>query len=31
MTEQRVADPLAQAAVAEIESGMLVGLGTGRT
>lgn len=31
MTEQRVADPLAEAAVAEIQSGMLVGLGTGRT
>ncbi len=31
MTEQRVVDPLAEAAVAEIESGMLVGLGTGRT
>ncbi len=31
MTEQRIADPLAEAAVAEIESGMLVGLGTGRT
>ena len=31
MTEQRVADPLAEAAVADIQSGMLVGLGTGRT
>ncbi|MBK7403970.1 MAG: ribose-5-phosphate isomerase RpiA [Phycisphaerales bacterium] len=31
MTEQRVADPLAEAAVADIRSGMLVGLGTGRT
>lgn len=31
MSEQRVADPLAEAAVAEIQSGMLVGLGTGRT
>lgn len=31
MSEQRVADPLAEAAVAGIENGMLVGLGTGRT
>lgn len=31
MSEQRVADPLAEAAVAEIQNGMLVGLGTGRT
>jgi ribose 5-phosphate isomerase A len=31
MTEQRVADPLADAAVAEVRSGMIVGLGTGRT
>lgn len=31
MSEARVADPLAEAAVAEIRSGMLVGLGTGRT
>jgi ribose 5-phosphate isomerase A len=31
MTEQRVADPLAEAAVAEITGGMIVGLGTGRT
>ena len=31
MTEQRVADPLAEAAVAELVSGMVVGLGTGRT
>ena len=27
MTEQRVADPLAEASVAEIQNGMLVGLG----
>lgn len=31
MSEQRVADPLAEAAVAPIKSGMIVGLGTGRT
>lgn len=30
MQEQRVADALAQAAIAPIQSGMLVGLGTGR-
>ena len=31
MNEPKVADPLAEAAVAPIESGMIVGLGTGRT
>ncbi|MCH7961883.1 MAG: ribose 5-phosphate isomerase A [Planctomycetes bacterium] len=31
MNEQRVADELADAAIAEIKSGMVVGLGTGRT
>jgi len=31
LSEQRIADPLAEAAVAEIEPGMMVGLGTGRT
>jgi ribose 5-phosphate isomerase A len=31
LSEQRTADPLAEAAVAEIKSGMTVGLGTGRT
>ena len=31
MTEQRIADPLAEAAVEEVKSGMVVGLGTGRT
>lgn len=31
LSEQRVADPLAEAVVAEIQSGMIVGLGTGRT
>lgn len=30
-SEQKVADALAEAAVAEIQSGMVVGLGTGRT
>ncbi len=29
--QQQIADPLAQAAVEEIQSGMIVGLGTGRT
>jgi ribose 5-phosphate isomerase A len=31
LTEQRVADALAEAAIEEIKSGMIVGLGTGRT
>lgn len=31
LTEPKVADPLAEAAVAPIQSGMIVGLGTGRT
>lgn len=31
MSEQRIADALAEAAVAEIRPGMIVGLGTGRT
>jgi ribose 5-phosphate isomerase A len=31
LSEQRVADPLAEAVVADIQSGMIVGLGTGRT
>jgi ribose 5-phosphate isomerase A len=31
VSEPKVADPLAEAAVAEVQSGMLVGLGTGRT
>jgi ribose 5-phosphate isomerase A len=30
-SEPKVADPLAEAAIAEIQSGMIVGLGTGRT
>lgn len=30
-SEPRVADPLAEAVVAEVQSGMIVGLGTGRT
>lgn len=31
LTEQKVADPLASASIAEIAAGMIVGLGTGRT
>ncbi|GMV25370.1 MAG: ribose-5-phosphate isomerase A [Phycisphaerae bacterium] len=31
MSEPKLADPLAEAAVAEVQSGMLVGLGAGRT
>jgi ribose 5-phosphate isomerase A len=31
VSEPRVADPLAEAAVAEVQTGMLVGLGAGRT
>lgn len=30
-SQQRISDPLAEAVVAEIQSGMIVGLGTGRT